>query len=363
MHFYQLYGLIFIASLLATALITPPIIQLAHSKNIVDKPGLHKTHQESKPLLGGLAIFLAIVLTMFMFTSVSGGSGKLLSILAGAFVLVVTGLFDDIYNLKPVVKLTGQTLAASIVVLYNLSSYRLFFDTFGRFLVPGWLVTILIIGWIVLMINAINLIDGVDGLAAGTGAIIFTSMAVINLINLGSNSMLLLQLVGAGACAGFLFYNFKPARIFMGDTGSMLIGFLLSTTYLISINGEFSTSLVLGSIFVFGYPALDTTFAILRRLVRHKPIFQADKSHIHHLLIGLGLSVRNTVFMLYLANGLFGVMAIVMLTMKLSSDVILSIGVVTILFTYVMLKSLSALCGNTDDAGSKDACFEKAESV
>jgi UDP-GlcNAc:undecaprenyl-phosphate/decaprenyl-phosphate GlcNAc-1-phosphate transferase len=363
MQFYQLYGLMFIASLSATALMTPPIIQLAHSRNIVDQPGLHKTHSESKPLLGGLAIFLGIVLTMFLFTSGSGVSGKLLSILVGAVVLVTTGVFDDIYNLKPLVKLTGQTLAASIVVLYNLGSYRLFFDAFGRFFVPGWLVTILLIGWIVLMINAINLIDGLDGLAAGTGAIIFTSMAVINLINLGNSNMLLLQLAGAGACAGFLFYNFKPAKIFMGDTGSMLIGFLLSTTYLISINGEFSTSLVLGSVFIFGYPALDTTFAILRRLIRRKSIFHADKSHIHHLLPGLGLSVRNTVFMLYLANGLFGVMAVVMLTMELSSYTILSIGLATILFTCIVLKSLSVLCRNRDDLGSEEAGFEGAESA
>jgi hypothetical protein len=138
---------------------------------------------------------------------------------------------------------------------------------------------------------------------------------------------------------------------------------LLSTTYLISINGEFSTSLVLGSVFIFGYPALDTTFAILRRLIRRKSIFHADKSHIHHLLPGLGLSVRNTVFMLYLANGLFGVMAVVMLTMELSSYTILSIGLATILFTCLVLKSLSVLCRNRDDLGSEEAGFDGAESA
>jgi len=360
MQYGYLCGLMLLAALSATALITPPITKLARSKNFIDQPGLHKTHKDSKPLLGGLAIFLGIVLTVSLFSTMSG---KLLSILIGAIVLVVTGLLDDIYNLKPLMKLTGQTLAASIVILYNLSYYQLFFDAFERFFVPGWLVIILLIGWIVLMINAINLIDGLDGLAAGTGAIIFIAMAVINLINLGSTNMLIIQFAGAGACLGFLFYNYNPAKIFMGDTGSMLIGFLLATTYLISVNIEFSTSLVLGSIFIFGYPALDTTFAILRRIIRRKSIFHADQSHIHHLLIGLGFSVRKTVGLLYLVNGFFGAMAILMLTMHLSSYVILSIGLVTILFFYVTLKSLSDYCRQRDDAGSEESCFEEVEEV
>jgi UDP-GlcNAc:undecaprenyl-phosphate GlcNAc-1-phosphate transferase len=329
-----------VASLSVTAAMTPPISRLARNRKIVDRPGLHKTHHESKPLLGGLAIFLGITVTMLFFTTMST---KLLSLFAGALVLVITGLFDDIYNIRPLVKLAGQGLAASIVVLFNLSYFTLFFKALEPYYFPSWFIVILLIGWIMLMINAVNLIDGLDGLAAGSGAIIFASMAIINVLTIGSANMLVLQIAGLGACIGFLIYNFNPAKIFMGDTGSMLIGFLLASTYLISLNGAFSPSLVLGSIFIFGYPALDTLFAIYRRIRRRSSIFEADKSHIHHIFINLGLSVRKTVILIYVINIFFGALAVMILCMNLSSLTIIVLGSLTAIITFLILRTLTRL--------------------
>lgn len=344
-EFIQLCFLMLIASLSMTAILTPYISRLAHRQNIVDRPGLHKTHHEAKPLLGGLAIFIALVVTMAVFFVLSNltVSTKILSLLVGAIVLVITGLYDDIYHLKPIFKLTGQVTAALIVVLFNASYYKMFYDTFSRWNIPGAVVAVLLVGWIVLMINAFNLIDGLDGLAVGIGAIIFAAMAVINLLNGASLPLLALQLIGAGACIGFLLYNFNPASIFMGDTGSMLLGYLLASTYIMSISGGFTGSLVLGSIFIFAYPALDTTFAIYRRLRNRTSIFKADKAHIHHILQRLGFSVRKTVIILYLVNLFFAGAAIVLLSLHLSSATLLVLGFITVAFCFFLFRYLTAV--------------------
>jgi len=339
-QYIPLYGLIFIASLSATAILTPPILRLARRQEIVDHPGLHKTHLESKPLLGGLAIFLGLLLTVFIFIDFSP---KLTSIISGAMVLVFFGLCDDIFNLPPLYKLGGQVAAASVAVLFNVSYFHMFWETLGGYGVPVFMTIFFIIGWIVLMINAFNLIDGLDGLAAGTAAILFMAMAFITLITGGSTTMLLLQLAGGGACLGFLLYNFNPARIFMGDTGSMLIGYLLATTYLLSINSNFDLCLVLGSVFVFAYPAMDTVFAIFRRIQNGTSILKADKSHIHHILINLGFSVRKTVALIYLFNISFAALAIFLFWARFPLSSLIAIGLATVTVTYAMLSYFTRL--------------------
>ena len=339
LQYLDQYGMLFIASLSATALFTPSFSWVASMQNIVDSPGLHKTHGEAKPLLGGLAIFAGILLTLAIFTPISD---RMMSILIAACVLVITGLLDDVNNLKPLAKLSGQIIAASVVVLSNVENFGLFLDLFERFYLPGNLALFFLIGWIVLMVNAFNLIDGLDGLAAGSAAIIFAGMALITILNGGSHSIVGLQIIGFGACAGFLIFNFNPARIFMGDTGSMLLGFLLAVTFLFSLNGNFNSSMVLGSIFIFAYPALDTGFAILRRLKNRTPIFQADKKHIHHILITLGYSVRKTVLVIYLANFFFACLAVILLSMHLTSSALILIWALTVIFTFILLKTLYA---------------------
>lgn len=320
------YFLLFILPFVVALVATPLISKFAQDKNILDRPGLHKTHLNAKPLLGGVAIFLSFSAVLYIFLPMDE---KLVSLAASTIILVGVGLLDDISDLKPVLKLAGQTIAAVIVVLWNAHLFRFMVDYFSDFYLPGFLVLTLIIAWIVLMINAFNMIDGMDGLAAGTAAIIFLAMAALSVIEGGRPNILGVQLIGAGACLGFLVFNFNPARIFMGDTGSMLLGFILATTYLFTIKYPFSAQLVLGSMFILAYPALDVGYAIYRRICKRCPLFKADKGHIHHVLLSLGYSARKTVILIYGANISFALIAIMLLSLDISSMVILVIGVIT----------------------------------
>ena len=331
------YILLFILPFGTTLAATPLIARFALSKNIVDQPGLHKTHIQGKPLLGGVAIFISFAAVLFIFLPLDD---KLLSLVLSTVILVITGLLDDIYNIKPLFKLTGQTVAACIVVLWNADLFRFMVDYFAKLYLPGFVVLGLIIGWIVLMVNAFNLIDGMDGLAAGTAAIIFLAMAAILVIEGGRTNILEVQLIGAGACLGFLIFNFNPARIFMGDTGSMLLGFILVTTHLFTIKYPFSAQLVLGSMFIFAYPALDVSYAIYRRIRTRSSIFKADKGHIHHILFSLGFSVRKSVFIIYLANICFAAIAVLLLSLDLSTKILLLIELVTAAFILILFRRL-----------------------
>lgn len=285
----------------------------------------------------------------------------------GALILVALGLLDDIYNLNPGVKLFGQIAAAFVFVNYNSSHLFIFYEFFERFNLPGEFAYILLIGWIVLMINAINLVDGMDGLAAGITAIIFIAMAAITLLNMGSAYLLAIQVIIAGSCVGFLFYNFNPARIFMGDTGSMLLGYLLAVIYILSLEGVMRGSVALGSIFIFMYPILDISFAIVRRLLNRESIFRGDKGHIHHILLSLGFSVRKTVILIYLLNIFFASLAMVLLCMNLPSSALIAIGIITAVLTvYVfrhlrMISKRNGICVPAKPMNIKRAVIEESD--
>ncbi|HSW36418.1 MAG TPA: MraY family glycosyltransferase, partial [Candidatus Limnocylindrales bacterium] len=178
------------------------------------------------------------------------------------------------------------------------------------------------------------------GLAAGTAAIIFLAMAIVSTITDGNVNVLGVQLIGFGACLGFLFFNFSPSKIFMGDAGSMLLGFVLATTYLLTIRHPFSAQLVLGSIFIFAYPAMDVTFAVYRRFISRLPVFKADQGHIHHVLLSLGFSVRKTVLLIYLVNIIFASLAVLLLILPVPSYVILGVGIVTVAGAVYIIKLL-----------------------
>jgi len=306
--------MLFSVALLLAAISTPIISKFAVSKNIVDQPGNHKIHKKPKPLLGGVAIFVGFATALFLFLDLDE---KLISMVIGTLVLVVTGLLDDLFDLRPVIKLTGQTLAATIVVLWNKHLYVFMIEYFERFYIPHYVVIALIIIWIVLIVNAFNMIDGLDGLAAGTAAIIFAAMAALSIMNNGNPNIL----------------------IFMGDTGSMLLGFILANTHLFTIKYPFDASLVLGSIFILAYPALDISFAIYRRLCLRCPIFKADRGHIHHLLRSLGFSARKTVILIYMANLFFASLALLLLGFDLGPQILFFIGLLTIIFVILLFRS------------------------
>jgi len=331
------YVFLFVISFLGVLIATPLIIKFAYQQRITDQPGHHKIHSEVKPLLGGLAIFSVFAATIFFFLPVDD---KLTSLVLSTVVLVVTGIVDDIYNIKPAYKLVGQFIAASIVIIFNAYLFRFMIDFFEGLFLPGFVVIGLIIGWVVLMVNAFNLIDGIDGLAAGTAAIIFLAMVALSIIDGGRPNILGAQLIGAGACLGFLLFNFNPARIYLGDTGSMLLGFILATTHLFTIKHPFSASMVLGSIFIFAYPALDISYAIYRRITSRTPLFKADRGHIHHVLLSLGFSVRKTTLVIYAVNIFFALLAVILLSLELGAVALLVIGILTALFVVFLFRYL-----------------------
>jgi UDP-GlcNAc:undecaprenyl-phosphate/decaprenyl-phosphate GlcNAc-1-phosphate transferase len=333
----QWYLSLFLLPFLITLIATPLISKLALKYNIVDQPGFHKTHSKAKPLLGGISIFISFAVILYLFLPLDG---KLLSLAGATTILVITGLFDDLFDIKPLLKLCGQTVAAAIVVLWNADLFRFMIEYFSRFYLPGFVVLFLLIGWIVLMINAFNLIDGMDGLAAGTAAIIFLAMAVLSYVEGGRSNILAVQLIGAGACLGFLIFNFNPARIFMGDTGSMMLGFILATSHLYVIKYPFSAQLVLGSMFLFAYPALDVTYAFYRRICNHTPLLKADKGHIHHVLLSMGFSVQKVVITIYFGNICFAIVAVLLLVLNVSAPALLGVGIIALIFVVILYRFL-----------------------
>lgn len=334
---YEFYIMLVLIPFVGTIVITPLVSRFAVSHKILDNPGANKLHIEPKPLLGGVAIFLCSALTAFVFLPLDE---RLFLFALATLILLITGLVDDIYNIKPIFKLIGQTTAASIVILSDISLYRFMIDYFNRYYVPDFIVLALLIGWVVLIINAFNLIDGLDGLAAGTAAIIFFAMAASSIITGGNPNIIGVQLIGLGSCLGFLIYNFNPAKIFLGDTGSMLLGFALAIVHLYTIKYPFSAQLVLGSMFIFAYPAMDIAYTIFRRVYNKYPIFQADKGHIHHVLFSLGLPVRTTVLIIYLANIIFSSIAVLLLVLEIRATYIMVIGIITVLFVLTSFRIL-----------------------
>jgi len=322
---------------------TPYISRMAAKNGVVDAPGGRKIHKEIKPLLGGLSLYLACVVAIIIFIPVTS---KLAAIILGSTIIVLLGLVDDIYNINPSLKLFGQILAAVVLVLLNHHHFQVLLDYLQKKLyLPHPVSLAFMVLWIVLMTNAFNLIDGMDGLAVGTAAIITIGMAVVAGIK-GQFSLMAVMLVVLGACLGFLPYNFPPAKIFMGDTGSMLLGFLLGTLYLHLIATEpFSASLVLASAFIFAYPVIDTVFAIIRRLLSGQPIFQGDQGHIHHLLLRLGLPERRVIVILYLGTLLFSALGVLLLSVKVRAHFTLALGVVSFIGVALLIVWLEGVAG------------------
>ncbi len=298
----------------AVAYATTPFIKvLAYRIGAIDKPGEERrVHKKPTPLLGGLAIFYGFVVSILCLSEIDMG---VRGMIFGALVIIITGVFDDIRPLHPLIKLAGQILAAVIVVLHGLQIYRISMPTIiapagslelGMFSIP---VTIV---WIVAVTNAVNLIDGLDGLAAGISSIASMTLLCIALIASEGNVAIMTAAL-TGACFGFLPYNFNPAKIFMGDTGAMFLGFILSC---VSIMGVFKAYAVISfvvPILVLGLPLFDTGFVMLRRMKNHQPIMGADRGHLHHKLLDMGLTQKQTVGILYLISSVLGLSAIVLI--------------------------------------------------
>lgn len=311
---YTLYNVILpivIAAAISYAM-TPLVIKLAHHIGAIDVPkDNRRVHSTPIPRLGGIAIYVAFMVTYLSLNSMSGI--REIGLVLGSLVIVAAGIVDDLKPISAKVKLAAQILAAAI--LYY-SGIRIDFLT--NYIRPSEIVDIgfmslpMTIFWIVGITNTVNLIDGLDGLAAGISTIAAGSLAYVALIN-GRTETALVTLALVGACAGFLPYNFNPAKIFMGDTGSLFLGFILAAT---SIDGSIkgATFIVFAApIMALGVPIFDTTFAILRRMANRKPIMEADKGHLHHRFLKLGFDQKTAVMMMYLISMLLGVSGILLI--------------------------------------------------
>ncbi|QOR66288.1 undecaprenyl/decaprenyl-phosphate alpha-N-acetylglucosaminyl 1-phosphate transferase [Cytobacillus suaedae] len=315
----------FFAALITVLVVTPIVIKLAIKIGAVDKPNERKVHEKLMPRLGGLAIFMGVIAGYF-----AGGvyNEKVTGITVGALLIIVIGILDDKYELSAKVKFAGQIIVAGLVVGSGLTIEFLTIPFVGTFDLGLWTYPITIF-WIVAITNAINLIDGLDGLSAGISAISIATIAVMAALA-GKGLILTLSLILLGAIIGFLFYNFHPAKIFMGDTGALFLGYAISILSLLGLYKSVTLFSFIVPIIILGVPIFDTTYAIIRRLVNKRPISSPDKSHLHHRLLALGLSHRNTVLVIYALGILFSVSAIVFSTSTLWGSILIIFGLLLI---------------------------------
>jgi UDP-GlcNAc:undecaprenyl-phosphate GlcNAc-1-phosphate transferase len=287
-------------------LITPLIKRLAVVIGATDKPNQRKVHQSTMPRLGGLAIFISFIVGMLVLHPINPAS---MAILLGTSIIIITGILDDLYELPAKYKMIGQLIAA-ISVVYLADLQVVFINLpFGGQLELGYLSIPFTILWIVGITNAINLIDGLDGLAAGVSSIALVTISGMALIQ-GNLFVVAVGTIVLMGTLGFLFYNFHPASIFMGDTGALFLGFIISVLSLLGFKNVTFISLII-PVIILGVPISDTFFAIMRRIINKQPLSAPDKSHLHHCLLRLGYTHRQTVLLIYAMAGFFGLVAVI----------------------------------------------------
>ncbi len=304
---FELWAPLIVAALI-TAVCTPLAIYIAPKIGAMDIPkDNRRVHNRPMPRFGGIAIFAGMMISWALFAGEARGvSGAM----AGCAIIYVLGAIDDIKNIRPLVKFSGQTLAAIVSFALGL---RIQFITnyfgsgnmiFGD--VACFIITVL---WLVAITNAVNLIDGLDGLAAGIAAISALCLAYVAYIH-GQYMSTIAMMAVAGSAIGFLPFNSNPAKIFMGDGGSQLLGFSISAVSIMGAVKSATLVVVLIPALVLGLPILDTIMAIIRRTARHQSIGTADKEHLHHRILKAGFGQRRAVLLMYCVSGLMGIIAV-----------------------------------------------------
>ncbi len=316
----QSYLIVMVVAVAATAISVPPLRRLSVRTGQLAQPGDRTVHATPTPILGGGALLvgllasLAVASTMDEFEPVFAAPGNLLGVVAAAVVMWLTGLIDDIRDMSPPAKIAGMVLSGSLLTLVGLTIIYFRVPFLGFTVLPPDMSALITVLWVVGMANAVNLIDGLDGLAAGIVAIGAGSFFLYGwrLLEVGvidpSNVGPLLAVATAGVCLGFLPFNFNPASIFMGDSGALLLGLLLAAST-IAVGGQsddpfsgqswfFFAPLVI-PLFILGVPLLDTVFAVIRRATRRTGVATADKEHLHHRLMDRGHGHRRTVVILW----------------------------------------------------------------
>jgi len=309
-NFLLMIGFCFLVSLF----VTPYMIRMAHYTGAVDKPNKRKVHGKTMPRLGGLAIFIAFILGYMVFDvkSLSYSEGQLAffdAYLISAVLILITGMLDDMFELPAKAKILSQLTAAIIMVFYG----NFVIDFFNLPFINihlGWFGAVFTILWIVGITNAINLIDGLDGLSSGISAITFATMGVLAILHQGDFFVATLCFLLLGSTLGFLPHNFYPAKIFMGDTGSLFLGFSISVISLLGFKNAAFTSFII-PIVMLSVPIFDTVWAFIRRMLNGESPFKPDRGHVHHVLLDKNLGHVKSVLVLYAITALFSLTAVV----------------------------------------------------
>ncbi|HEX6630208.1 MAG TPA: MraY family glycosyltransferase, partial [Gemmatimonadaceae bacterium] len=292
------------AATLASLLLVPPTVRLARARNLLDTPGAaRRLHSEAVPRLGGIAVWLGCAAGIGLASLLGLSLGEMsvarsAGLFTGLLLMIVTGLVDDVRGLRAGTKFGAQCLAALLVIAVGFRIDAIALPA-GAPISLGWLSVPLTLLWLVGVTNAFNIIDGLDGLASGVALIALGAFAVAAVL-LDNAWTLLVMLPLAGGITGFLRYNASPARIFLGDVGSLSIGFALAVLGVEAARGAAGGVHMAVPVFALAFPLLDTAVAMLRRWLRGAPLMGADGRHVHHQLVGLGLTHTRTAVLIWL---------------------------------------------------------------
>jgi len=298
-----------VIAFIVSYILTPYMARVGKKQNMVDMPGHRKIHEEAIPNLGGIVIFFGFLLGLLLIVPIEGQAKALL---IGGVIILLLGVVDDIANLSPKHKFLIQMIPALIVIIYNSDLINSFIVNQLKSLdLLGYLLYPILIFWIVGITNSINLIDGLDGLACGVSLIALVAFLILGLRqNLETLSLISIAL--AGSILAFLRFNFYPAKMFLGDSGSTFAGFMLASVGALWVLNSGNAFFILIPIIILALPIFDTLFAIWRRYREHHPIFQADKGHLHHRLLARGIAHKNVVFILWGISAICSVIALIL---------------------------------------------------
>ncbi len=297
-----------ILAFMVSYILTPYMAHVGKKQNMVDMPGHRKIHEEAIPNLGGIVIFFGFLLSLLFVVQIEG---QVKALLIGGVIILLLGVVDDIVDLAPKHKFIIQTIPAIVVIIYNSDLINSFIvNQLRSFDLLGYLLYPVLIFWMVGVTNSINIIDGLDGLACGVSLIALVTFLILGLRqNLETLSLISIAL--AGSMLAFLRFNFNPAKIFLGDSGSTFAGFILASVGALWVLNSGNALFIFIPIVILALPIFDTLFAIWRRYRGHHPIFLADKEHLHHRLLARGITHKNVVIILWGISAICSLIALI----------------------------------------------------
>ncbi len=367
-----MWGDIAIAFLLAfitTFVVTPHTMRLAKKVGAIDIPNDRRVNKKPMPRLGGLAVisgFLVSIIYLFITTSIEGKLDlfasenyyiKMIGFFAGIVVLGITCYIDDVKGIPSLVKLAAQIIASIIVVACGIRIENISIPfTEGKIVISGIASYVITVCWIVGITNAINLIDGLDGLSSGVTLISCLSLLMVFALNGSPLIAIVLITALAGALVGFLPFNFSPAKTFIGDTGSNFMGFSLAIISILGVAKTYTALVLIAPIIILGMPIFDTLFAIFRRIIKGKSIkavFKPDKGHLHHKLMAKGYTQKQAVLIMYGITAILGMFAVILLESGIWKA--LSFAILIVAIIAIGYKDMSKLMSEEENEKNKES--------